>query len=157
MMAINVEEPFLGTKYCLPLLRRTGAERPFGASIVNVSSIASIVGTAYSSCYNASKDAVRLFTKSAAVEFSSLGYPVRVNSVHPGVVQTAMMDQINDRYVETGVASSNETATRRMPRPLLGRTVLPADIAKAVRFLASDESGYMNGAELVVDGGYTGK
>jgi NAD(P)-dependent dehydrogenase (short-subunit alcohol dehydrogenase family) len=157
MMATNVEGTFLGTKACLPLLRRTGELRPFGAAIVNISSIAGIVGIPYSACYSASKGAVRLFTKSSALEFSHIGYKIRVNSVHPGVVQTPMADEINARYVETGLMSSSEKAVARMPRPLLGRTAIPDDIAKAVRFLASDESGYMNGTELIVDGGFTAK
>ena len=156
VMAVNVEGPFLGTRALRGLLNETGASRPFGASIVMVSSIAGLVGAPFSACYSASKGAVRLFTKSAAIEFASLGYKVRVNSVHPGVVETGMIDAIRERYVESGIFASVEQAKKGTAVPGI-RNATPDDIAKAVRFLASDEAGHMNGSEVVVDGGFTAR
>lgn len=153
-MAVNADGPFLGTKAFMMLMNETGMKRPFGTSIVMISSVAGLVGTPFSAGYSATKGAVRLFTKSAAVEFSALRYKIRVNSVHPGVVETGMIEEIRERYVEVGISSSVEEAARRTPKAM-GRTANPNDIAKAVRFLASDEAGYMNGSEVVVDGGFT--
>ena len=157
VMAVNVEGAFLGTKACLDLMRRTGETRPFGTSIVNISSINGIVGAPLITCYSASKGAVRLFTKSVALEFASSRYRIRVNSVHPGVVETPMVEYILERHVEDGRFADVEQARAHTRRPMFGRTALPNDIGKAVRFLASDESGYMNGTELVVDGGFTAR
>ena len=153
-MAVNAAGPFLGTKAFVKLMSEAGTKCPYGSAIVMVSSIAGLVGTPLSAGYSATKGAVRLFTKSAALEFASLQYPVRVNSVHPGVVRTAMLDGIRKRYSDEDISGSIGEAVSRIPRPL-GRAATPNDIAKAVRFLASDEAGYMNGSELVVDGGFT--
>lgn len=154
VMAVNVDGPFLGTRALLPLLRGAGAQTPFGASVVVISSVAGIVGTRFCAAYGASKGAARLFAKAAAVEFAALRHPIRVNSVHPGVVQTPMVDHIFERYVEAGLYPSVDEGRRRTARAM-GGLAAPDDIAKAVRFLASDEAGHMNGAELVVDGGFT--
>lgn len=152
-MATNVEGPFLGTKACIDLMRRTGESRPHGTSIIMMSSIMGIVGGAFSSAYCASKGGVRLLAKAAAVEFASLKYPVRVNSVHPGPVPTRMVDDVVQRYVEMGIYPDTEVAMRRMPQSL-GRLTSATDIAQAVRFLASDEAGHITGTELVIDGGF---
>lgn len=155
-MAVNVDGPFLGTKAAADLMRRTGAERPFGSSVVIISSVAGINGAPLHTGYCASKGAVRLFGKAAALEFSALGYKIRVNTVHPSGVRTGMVDHIMRRFVENGFAKSVEEATANtlLAHPM-GRMADPIDIAKAVRFLASDESGYMHGSELIVDGGYS--
>jgi NAD(P)-dependent dehydrogenase (short-subunit alcohol dehydrogenase family) len=154
MMAVNVDGPFLGTKRLLNLLVESGAATPFGASVVVVSSVAGLVGTRFCAAYGASKGAARLFAKAAAVEFAALGHRIRVNSVHPGVVQTPMVDHIMSRYVEAGLYPSVEEGRRRTTRAM-GGMAEPDDIAKVVRFLASDEAGHMNGTEVVVDGGFT--
>jgi len=153
-MAVNADGPFLGTKSLLGLLRDTGEQTPFGSSVVVISSVAGLVGTRFSAGYSASKGAARLFAKAAAVEFAALGYNVQVNSVHPGVVQTGVVDHIMARYVETGLYPSTEEGLRRTTRTM-GHLAEPDDIAKVVRFLASDEAGYMNGSDVVVDGGFT--
>lgn len=155
-MAVNVEGPFLGTKACIGLMRRTGERQTCGASIIMVSSVMGIVGGAFSTAYCASKGGVRLLAKAAAIEFQSLRYPVRVNSVHPGPVPTLMVDGIMTRYVEMGIYPDVGAAARAMPK-LLGRPIDPADIARAVRFLASDEAAHMNGAEMVIDGGFAAR
>ena len=153
---VNVEGAFLGCKLAAPLLRKAGSRTPFGAAVVNVSSVAGLGGGALYTAYCASKGAVRLFTKACAMEFAAFKANIRVNSVHPGGVETQMMDHILQRHVEAGLSPSVETArTATVAAHPLGRMAQPEDIAKAVRFLASDEAGYMTGAELVVDGGFT--
>lgn len=155
-MAVNVDGPFLGTKVAADLMQRTGAQRPFGSSIIIISSVAGMIGSPLHTGYCASKGAVRLFSKACAMEFSALGYKIRVNSVHPSGVNTTMVDHILQRIVDNGFATSVEEAAKGLaPAHPIGRMADPIDIAKTVRFLASDESGYMHGSELVVDGGYT--
>jgi NAD(P)-dependent dehydrogenase (short-subunit alcohol dehydrogenase family) len=152
-LAVNIEGPFLGTKACIDLMRHTGARRPHGTSIIMVSSIMGIVGGAFSTAYCASKGGVRLLAKAAAVEFLSLKYPVRVNSLHPGPVPTPMVNNIMNRYVEMGLYPDMAAAARAMPRPL-GRMTSATDFARAIHFLSSDESAHMNGTEMVIDGGF---
>jgi NAD(P)-dependent dehydrogenase (short-subunit alcohol dehydrogenase family) len=155
-MAVNVDGPFLGTQAALPLLRATGASRPHGASVINISSVAGLIGAPLHTGYCASKGALRLFTKACAMEFAAFGDKVRVNSVHPSGVRTSMVEHIMQRFVDNGLAPDVAAATAgTVAAHPIGRMADPVDIARAVRFLASDESGYMHGAELVVDGGYT--
>jgi cyclopentanol dehydrogenase len=119
-----------------------------GGSIINFSSTGGIIGTKNSSPYNASKGGVRLLSKAAAVEFSKLGhnYNIRVNSVHPGVIRTPMTD-----WIDTNPAAV-EGVMKEIP---IGRIGTPEDIARGVLYLASDESKYVTGSELVIDGGWT--
>lgn len=155
-MAINVDGPFLGTKAAIKLMAKSGEARPFGASIVMISSIAGLGGTPLHTGYCASKGAVRLFGKACAMEFSALGYKVRVNTVHPGGVNTGMVEHIMQRFIDNGFFKTLEEAhAGNIAAHPIGRMADPQDIAKAVRYLASDESGYMHGSELVVDGGYS--
>ena len=156
--AVNSDGVFLGMQKALPLLKESGPKRRGGASIVNMSSIAGLVGADFNVAYCASKGAVRLMTKAVAVEFSALGYKVRVNSVHPGGVSTGMLDSIFQAYVDLGVIDSAKTAyDLSSAAHLLRRMAEPAEIAAGVRFLASDEASYMHGSELVLDGGYTAR
>jgi NAD(P)-dependent dehydrogenase (short-subunit alcohol dehydrogenase family) len=144
-MAVNVDSVFLGTKAALPLMRKSGP-----GSIVNISSVAGLRGAPRLSAYCASKGAVRLFTKSVALECAVMKDGIRVNSVHPGIIDTPIWEQV--------IPGSNEPrdldalSALRVP---LGVKGVPADIANAVLFLASDESRYMTGEEVVVDGGLT--
>jgi NAD(P)-dependent dehydrogenase (short-subunit alcohol dehydrogenase family) len=149
-MAVNVDGVFLGVKHGLPLMREGG-----GGSIINVSSIAGIKASPNVSGYCASKGAVRLFTKSVALECAAAKDGVRVNSLHPGVVETPIWDSL----IGTSADGSNERprgatldafTARAVP---LGRAGLPEEIAAGVVWLASDESRYVTGAELVIDGG----
>ena len=145
------------------LLNTTAAVLPqmvkqHSGHIFNMSSIAGLVGADFNVAYCASKGAVRLMTKAVAVEFSALGYKVRVNSVHPGGVNTGMVDSIFQAYVDLGVIDSAKTAyDLSSAAHLLRRMAEPAEIAAGVRFLASDEASYMHGSELVLDGGYTAR
>jgi NAD(P)-dependent dehydrogenase (short-subunit alcohol dehydrogenase family) len=137
VMSINSTSVFLGMKYAVPEMRKAG-----GGSIINISSIAGIVGMG-TSAYSASKGAIRVLTKAAAIEYAKDN--IRVNSVHPGIIVTPMTkDLIN--HEET--RKSFEAAT---PLPRLGK---PEDIAYGVLYLASDESSFVTGIELVIDGGY---
>jgi NAD(P)-dependent dehydrogenase (short-subunit alcohol dehydrogenase family) len=144
-MAVNVDGVFLGVKTALPLMRKGKS-----GSIINISSIAGLRGAPNLSAYCTSKGAVRLFTKSIALECAAMQDGIRCNSVHPGLIETPIWSQV--------VPGSNEpmdldaAAALRVP---MRRKGWPDDIAKVVLFLASDDSGYMTGEEVVVDGGMT--
>jgi 3alpha(or 20beta)-hydroxysteroid dehydrogenase len=137
MWRINQLGPYLGIRALVPVMRAVG-----GGSIVNISSTAGLTGLPYMSAYVASKWALRGLTKSAAAELGPLG--IRVNSVHPGPIETAMMRN-SPTY-----AAGGEQRYAHLP---LGRAGTVDEVAAAVLFLASDESSYMTGAELAVDGG----
>ncbi len=140
IMAVNVKGVFLGTKHAIPAMRRAG-----GGSIVNISSVAGLVGSpGETAAYSATKGGVRLFTKSTAIQHASDN--IRCNSVHPGPIVTDMIkDMLED-------PEQWEQRMRRLPLKRPGR---PEDIAYGVIYLASDESSYVTGAELVIDGGTT--
>ena len=139
VMDINAKGAFLGTKAAIPEIRKAG-----GGSIVNISSIAGLTGGRTSS-YAASKGAVRLLTKSSAIQYAGEG--IRCNSVHPGVIETPMTTTI--------MLNTQESRDLNVSRHPLGRVGQPEDIAYGVLFLASDESSFMTGSELVIDGGLT--
>lgn len=148
--AINVEGVFLGTKHGLPLMRAGG-----GGSIINISSVAGLTGSPNLAAYSATKGAVRLFTKSVALECAALRDGVRVNSVHPGIIETAIWDSISGGIggAEPGGANRIDLdAVTALATPL-GVKGFPKDIALGVVYLASDESRYVTGSELVIDGG----
>ena len=139
VMAINAKGVFLGTKAAIPEMRNAG-----GGSIINISSIYGIVGSETSTAYHSSKGAVRLLTKATAVQYAR--EEIRVNSVHPGFVDSPMTERFH---------AQPEVRADRVGRTPLGRLGLPIDIAQGILFLASDESSFMTGSELVIDGGWT--
>lgn len=148
--AVNLDGVFLGVKYALPLMRETG-----GGSIINMSSIAAMKPSMNVSGYCATKAAVRQFTKVVALECAAAKDGIRVNSLHPGIVETQIWDSlIGTGEAETSARPRKATldgfAARSVP---FGRPGEPDEIAAAVVFLASDESRYMTGAEMVIDGG----
>lgn len=156
IMAINVDGVFMGTKIFTPLLAVSGASRHGGASLINVSSIMGLVGYSDTSAYNASKGAVRMFTKAIAIEFCTKKMPIRANSLHPGFVHTPLLQAGFDRWVAKGAAGSAQELIDAMAALTpLGRLADAAEIAAAALFLASSESSYMTGAELAIDGGWT--
>ena len=108
VLSVTLESVFLSMKAALPLLLESGRSRPGGASVVNVSSTSGLRGSPFSAAYGASKAAVSLLTKTAAKEFGALGYPIRVNSVHPGAVETPMLQTIMRSEVDAGFARSAE-------------------------------------------------
>jgi len=155
-MAINVDGVFLGTKAMEDLLARSGADRKGGSSIINLSSVGGLRGAAYMSAYCASKGAVKLFTKSTALEYAALKKPIRANSVHPGGIDTNMMDTIYARYVETGLFADEATARATVAAGhAVGRMGTPDEIATGIVYLASPAASFMTGSELVIDGGMT--
>ena len=156
LVAVNMTGVFLGTKLAAPALREAAKASDHGSAIVNLASIAGIVGSQLDPLYSMTKGGVTLFTKSAALEFARKGHRIRVNSIHPGVIQTDMGEQtFVARAQRTGsndTTQVRQTVTDTVP---WGRLGVPMDIAKGIVFLASDDAGYMNGAGLVVDGGVT--
>jgi 3(or 17)beta-hydroxysteroid dehydrogenase len=143
--AVNMEGVFLGCQAAIRVMKEKGG------SIINISSIEGIIGEPNTAAYNASKGGVRVFTKSAALHCASQAYPIRINSVHPGYIMTPM--------VENGLAMMPEEEADAMLERVLGQIPMgemgePVDIANGCLFLASDESKYMTGSELVMDGGY---
>lgn len=148
LMAVNLDAIFLGTKHALRTMK---AHKPAtGGSIINLSSIEGIVGDPNLGAYNASKGGVRLYTKSVALYCGTNGLGIRVNSIHPGYIWTPM--------VENYLASVGDVAEGRKVLDAMhpiGHVGEPDDIAYGVLYLASDESKFVTGAELVIDGGYT--
>ncbi len=142
IMEINAKGVFLGTKAVIPAMRRAG-----GGSIINISSISGLVSIG-PPAYIATKGAVRLFTKSTAIQYASEN--IRANSIHPGSVDTDM------RREGMGDQTEEEIQARIDNIPL-GRVGTTEDISYGALFLASDESSFMTGSELVIDGGYTAK
>ena len=153
-IAINLDSLFLGTRAALPLMARSG-----GGSIINMSSVAGLRGVPGMSGYCATKAGVRLFTKAVALECAQAGNGVRVNSVHPGAIETPIWLKLgNDGLMPTSDARRNvdDMAAIRAAGDAatpMGHAGVPADIASGVVFLASDESRFMTGTELVIDGG----
>jgi 3(or 17)beta-hydroxysteroid dehydrogenase len=145
ILAVNAEGVFLGCKHAIPAMRASG-----GGSIVNVSSLAALRGTAVYAAYSASKGAVASLTRVVAVHCLERGDAIRCNSIHPGGVNTPMVHALVKRGTGLDVASMDPAAVRES----LGMGD-PADIANLILFLASDESAYVNGAELCIDGGAT--
>jgi NAD(P)-dependent dehydrogenase (short-subunit alcohol dehydrogenase family) len=146
VMSVNSDGVFLGVRRGIAAMKAFG-----GGSIVNLSSIYGLVGESYAAAYSASKGAVRLLTKSAALYCASAGYKIRVNSVHPGYVLTAMVQAYLDQAPE-GADVARKTLEARHPLGVLGT---PDDIAYAILYLAADESKFVTGAELVIDGGFS--
>lgn len=145
MMAVNSDGVFLGTKLAIAAIKTTRDK----GSIINFSSTMGLVASPSTAAYVASKGAVRMFTKSAALHCANAGYNIRVNSVHPGWIRTPMSQGALDELAKSGAGNKAIALTP------LGRVGEPDDVAYGVLFLASDESGFMTGAELVIDGGYT--
>ena len=137
MLQINAKGVFLGTKQAIPEMRNAG-----GGSIINISSVVGLVGDSGSAAYSASKGAVRLFTKSTAIQYAKEG--IRANSVHPGTVESPMT---------TPMLTNEAYRQDRMAKIPLGRLGQPEDVAYGVLYLASDESSFVTGSELVIDGG----
>ena len=137
-MDINAKGVFLGTKHAIPAMRNSG-----GGSIVNISSVAGLIGSANAAAYGASKGAVRLLTKSTAIQYAKDG--IRANSVHPGIIDTPM--------TTPNLLATQQARDRSASRHPLGRVGTSEDVAYGVLFLASDEARFITGVLLPVDGG----
>ncbi len=145
-MAINVDGVFLSAKYCIPAMRRAGN----GGSIVMLSSVAGLRGSAGLAGYSATKGAVRLFAKSMALECAQAGDGIRVNSVHPGIIATPIWNKLPASHNQP--IDPYKMAEASVP---IGKAGEAEDIANGILFLASDQSSHMTGSELVIDGGLT--
>jgi NAD(P)-dependent dehydrogenase (short-subunit alcohol dehydrogenase family) len=153
-MSINLDGVFLGTKAALPLMVKSG-----GGSVINISSVAGLKGIAGMSGYCASKGGVRLFTKAVALECARAKNKVRVNSIHPGAIETPIWLKLgNDGEMPILDGGRNSDAMEEIrsagaAATPIGHAGLPADIAAGVVYLASDDSSFVTGTELIIDGG----
>ncbi len=151
IQAVNVEGTFLGCKYAIPLLSDRASQWIGGTSIINMSSIAGLRGNPDFTAYAASKGAIRLLSKSLALELAER--KIRVNSVHPGLIETSMGRETASHFAErhkfTPPSDPNDIA-----EPLVGAGS-PTSVADVIVFLASDRAAFMTGSEVVVDGGLT--
>lgn len=138
-LAVHAKGVFLGTRAVIPAMRQGG-----GGSIINTSSVMGLVGSPTTPAYSAAKGAIALFTKSAALQYAKEN--IRINSVHPGYADTPLTEQ---RFADPAV---RESLLKRTP---MGRLGTAMDIANGVLFLASDESSWVTGSALVIDGGMT--
>ncbi len=157
---VNIDGVFLGMKQALPAMTERARRRQAGGSIVNMSSAVGIVAVPGALGYTMTKAAIRHMSKSAAIEFAAMKYNIRVNSIHPGLIKTPMAESIYHAWAESGSFGTrdlDQIEKIMVEAHPLGRHGQPDDIAKGVVFLASDDSGYMTGAELVIDGGYIAK
>lgn len=144
--SINADGVFLGCRAAISAMKHCGGV------IVNVSSIEGIVGDPMLPAYNASKGSVRALTKSIALYCARQGFPIRVNSIHPGYVATPL---VSNALAELDASAADEFTASVMAKIPMGRMAEPEEIASGIRFLVSEDSSYMTGAELIMDGGYT--
>jgi len=159
LVSVNLTGVFLGTKHCAPALRESAKDSeasPHGSAIVNLASIAGLVGSQLDQLYSMTKGGVTTFTKATALSFGRQGDRIRVNSIHPGVIETDMGAQTYaaraNQLGSNDVEAARDQALRLHP---IGRLGIADDIALGIVFLASDDAGFMTGSGLVVDGGYT--
>lgn len=151
--AVNLEGAFLGCKHAVPLIAERAMQWAGGGAIVNISSAAGLVGGANYAAYTSTKGAVRLMSKSLAIELAPR--KIRVNSVHPGLVDTQMGDQVISDFSKASGVGNNEARTMFATSHPLGHAASPANIADGIAFLASDRAAFITGTELVIDGGMT--
>ncbi len=153
---VNVDSIVIGVQTMLPLLKEGGKARKSGASIVNFSSVGGQRGAAFNAAYCTSKAAVLMLSKCLGAEFAALAYNIRVNSVHPGGIDTAMLNSIIDRYVALGAVPNREVAVEgiRINHPI-GRMGRPEELGGGVVYLCSEAASFVTCSELVIDGGFT--
>jgi len=150
LVSVNLTGVVLGTRAALPHLKKTRG------NIVNLASIAGLVGSQLDPLYSLTKGGVTLFTKSTALEFGRKGYKIRVNSIHPGLIETDMGQQtFAMRARQQGTNDTDKARQATLALHPIGRLGVADDIAKGIVFLASDDADFMTGAGLVVDGGWT--
>jgi NAD(P)-dependent dehydrogenase (short-subunit alcohol dehydrogenase family) len=153
---VNLNGAFLGIKEALGSMRESARQTPFGGTIINIASVSALVGSPGMPAYSASKGGLRLFSKAIAVDFARRRYGIRVNSIFPGLIDTALTKPLFESRTNSGSPADIATARAQiLERYPIGRVGQPEEIASVVSFLAGDDSSYMVGAELVVDGGLT--
>lgn len=154
--AINVDSVIIGTQILLDLLKEGGKARASGASIINFSSVGGLRGAAFNAAYCTSKAAVKMLSKCMGAEFAALGYNIRCNSVHPGGIDTPMLNGIMDRYVALGAVPSREAAAEGMVRDHpIGRLGRADELGGICVYLASDAASFATCDEFVIDGGFS--
>ena len=149
VLSVNLDGTFLGCKHTLPVMRKAGR-----GSIVNISSMASFLGTPVNVSYGASKAGVQQLTKSVAVFGSRDGLKIRCNSVHPGVIRTRMLDHIFQQIGQLANVASDEAEQLMLRQVPWGEVGEPDDVGYLILYLASDEAKYVTGSEFMVDGGW---
>lgn len=155
-MRVNVEGVFLGAKAMLPLLRKGGEANPAGASMINISSVYAEFAGPWNTAYCASKGAVRMFSKALAVDLAQAKTNIRVNTVQPGAINTTMLRNSLNAFIEAGVISNVQEADQMVSATTpIGRMGQPDDIAGVIAFLASDAAKFMTGAVVTPDGGFS--
>jgi NAD(P)-dependent dehydrogenase (short-subunit alcohol dehydrogenase family) len=157
MLSVNVVGLMLGCKLALPFLAARASRWDGGGSIVNLSSVAGLIGASFQTVYSMTKGAVRLFSKSLAMECADLKLNIRVNTIHPGVIDTDMAAEVARGQMEARAMDADKVQRFMVGGHPLGRLGRPKDIADAAVFLASAESSFMTGTEIVVDGGMTAR
>lgn len=155
LCSVNLTGTFLGTRAALPALRDAGALSAQGSSIVNLSSIAGLVGSGLAPLYSMTKGGITTFTKSLALEFGRKAYRIRVNAIHPGIIDNQMGGSAIAARAEQAGADMEEARRRAAAGHPIGRLGAEIDVAKGIVFLASDDSAFVTGSSLVVDGGWT--
>lgn len=152
---VNVESVIVGVQTLLPMLKEGGKARKSGASIVNFSSVGGIKGAPFNGAYCTSKAAVKMLSKCMGAEFAALGYNIRANSVHPGGIDTPMLQSIMQRYVDLGAVPSIEASMQGVvaAHPI-GRLGRPEEMAGGVVYLCSDAASFVTCSEFMMDGGY---
>jgi 3(or 17)beta-hydroxysteroid dehydrogenase len=153
---VNLNGAFLGIKEALNAMRESAKRTPSGASIINIASVSALIGSPGMPAYSASKGGLRAFSKAIALDFAKRGYGIRVNSVYPGLIDTQLTTPLFESMRGAHPNKDIETIRAEMLKNYpIGRIGRPEEIAGVVCFLAGEDSSYMIGAELVVDGGLT--
>jgi 3(or 17)beta-hydroxysteroid dehydrogenase len=157
LMRVNLDGVFLGTRAAISAMQ--GAPRPGDrlGSVINMSSVLGLVGAAGVAAYSASKGAVRLFTKAVALECADRGWRILINSVHPGYISTPLLEAALARRAALERIEIEALRAQLVERHPMGRLGTAEDVANGVIYLASDESAFVTGCELVIDGGYTAR
>ena len=156
LISINLTGVFLGTKHLTPFLSDAGKNFKYGSTIVNLSSVAGLVGSQLDPLYSMTKGGITTFTKSMAIYYGKKKYPIRINQVHPGIIETDMGAKVsNSRLIQNPNMTEDESNSAGISQTPLGRLGSADEVAKTILFLSSDESSFMTGSSLVVDGGLT--
>ena len=156
LMSINLTGVFLGIKHLIPFLTKAGEKSNFGSSIINLSSVAGLVGSQLDPLYSMTKGGITTFTKSMAIYFGKKKYPIRINQVHPGIIETDMGSQVAEARIKQNPSMTlKDSYSAGILQTPLGRLGTAEEVAKTILFLSSDDSSFMTGSSLVVDGGLT--
>ena len=156
LISINLTGVFLGIKHLIPFLTKAGEKSNFGSSIINLSSVAGLVGSQLDPLYSMTKGGITTFTKSMAIYFGKKKYPIRINQVHPGIIETDMGSQVAEARIKQNPSMTlKDSYSAGILQTPLGRLGTAQEVAKTILFLSSDNSSFMTGSSLVVDGGLT--